>query len=115
VNTHAVSWFAGLAVLPCAAIAVQAPRTPVEAPALSALAAPVRLECDTGPIDSGPYIAHSGPMFADLDGDKKPELLVGNFKGHFQLYANAGEPNAPKLVAKGLLQAEGKDAFVKNW
>ena len=81
----------------------------------AALAAPVRLECDSGPIDSGRYFAHSGPLFADLDGDKKQELLVGNLAGHFQRYANIGEPKAPKFVAKGLLQAGGADVKIHNW
>ena len=79
------------------------------------LAAPLRLECDTGPIDSGAYIAHSGPLFADIDGDRKPELLVGNFMGHFQRYANTGEPTAPKFIAKGLLRAGGEDVKIHNW
>lgn len=105
-SMQAASWMGWSALLLCAL--PQAPRA-------AQLAAPVRLECDKGVIDSGAYIAHSGPLFADLDGDKQPELLVGNFKGHFQLYANVGEAGKPKFVAKGLLQAEGKDAFVKNW
>ena len=106
-DAHAVSWIVAVAAL----LTPQAEKVSK----LPTLAAPLRLECDTGLIDSGMYVAHSGPLFADLDGDKKPELLVGNFKGHFQLYTNVGEASAPKFVAKGLLQAGGKDAHVENW
>lgn len=107
--THAVSCLALLALLQDSA-----PKA-AQTPAQVALAAPVRLECDTGPIDTGKYVGHAGPLFADFDGDKKPDLLVGNFKGHLQLYANTGEPTAPKFVAKGLLQADGADAHIENW
>jgi hypothetical protein len=79
------------------------------------LAAPVRLECDTGPIDTGKYVGHAGPLFADLDGDGTSELLVGNFKGHFQRYANEGERGKPKFVARGMLQAAGADILIHNW
>jgi len=111
-NTRVLASMVVLVALPLA-VAQEAEKK--ARPAAPQLAAPLRLECDQGVIDSGAYIAHSGPLFADLDGDKKPELLVGNFKGHFQLYANAGETSKPKLVAKGLLQAAGKDAKVDNW
>ena len=107
-----ISWIGAIAAWNLAALQLaQSPPTP----RAIQLAAPLRLECDQGLIDSGAYIAHSGPLFADLDGDKKPELLVGNFKGHFQLYANVGELGKPKFVAKGLLKAAGKDAHVENW
>jgi hypothetical protein len=86
-----------------------------QAPRAITLAAPVRLECDQGLIDSGAFIGHSGPLFADFDGDKKPDLLVGNFKGNLQLYKNVGEIGQPKFVAKGLLKAAGVDAHAKNW
>lgn len=102
----------------CALLAVLISQVPQESksPAESrVLAPPVRLECDTGPIDTGKYTGHAGPLFADLDGDGKEELLVGNFGGYLQLYANTGERGKPKLVAKGLLQADGADAHVENW
>ncbi len=107
--THSVSCLALFALLQGTA-----PEA-AQAPAQVALAAPVRLECDSGPIDTGKYIGHAGPLFADIDGDKKPDLLVGNFKGHLQFYANTGEAGAPKFVAKGLLQADGADAHIENW
>lgn len=96
------------------AISNPLPEDPQSVPA-ARLAAPVRLECDTGPIDTGKYIGHAGPLWADLDGDGRNELLVGNFKGHFQLYADAGERGKPRFVAKGLLAAEGKEILIHNW
>ncbi len=107
--THVVSCLALLCLLQD-----RAPKAP-QAQGQFALAAPVRLECDTGPIETGKYVGHAGPLFADFDGDKKPDLLVGNFKGYLQLYTNIGEPGAPKLVAKGLFQADGADAHIENW
>ncbi|MEO6709706.1 MAG: hypothetical protein ABI054_07490 [Planctomycetota bacterium] len=103
------TWLAALLLVP------QLPPTTEGAkPVL--LAAPLRVRNSVEEaIDSNPYGCHSGPLFADLDGDGKSELLVGNLKGHFQLYANVGEPGAPKLVARGLLKSAGKDAHVENW
>ena len=81
----------------------------------SGLAAPIRLEADGAPVDSGKYTAHSGPLFTDVTGDGKADLLVGNFRGHIQVYANVGEASAPRFESRGLLQAEGKDLRIHNW
>ena len=76
---------------------------------------PVRVEADGAPIDTAKYTGHSGPLFADVDADGKGDLLVGTFKGNVLLYRNTGTASEPRFTAAGLLQADGKDAFVKNW
>ena len=76
---------------------------------------PVRLEADGQPVDSGEYVAHSGPLFTDVTGDGNADLLVGNFAGHIQVYANVGGTRAPRFEGRGLLQAEGEDIRIHNW
>ena len=76
---------------------------------------PVRLKAGEKFIDSGEYTGHSGPLVADLDHDGKPDLLVGNFNGHIQVYMNRGTRQEAKYVDGGLLQAEGTDVKIPNW
>ncbi|MFI5401409.1 MAG: hypothetical protein ACHQ1G_00515 [Planctomycetota bacterium] len=76
---------------------------------------PVRLEAGGVVIDTGKYIAHAGPLFADYDGDGKADLLVGNFKGHIQLYKNVGTRVAPEFKDEGLLSVGGEPVLIHNW
>jgi len=58
------------------------------------LAEPVRLVADGKPIDSG-Y-----PFLGDLDGDGRPELLMGGDRtGRLLVYANVGTATNPRLGA----------------
>ncbi|MFO0982610.1 MAG: hypothetical protein U1E76_12900 [Planctomycetota bacterium] len=77
--------------------------------------APVRLKAGDACIDTGQDIAHSGPQLFDLDGDQLPDLVVGNFRGTFQIYKNVGTSTAPAFASKGFLQADGKQVKVPNW
>jgi hypothetical protein len=72
-------------------------------------ASPVRLTADgvAVRVDSPGYAA---PCWADIFGDGKKHLLVGQFaKGKIRVYKNLG---AGKLAAGTWLQAGGKEAEV---
>ena len=70
---------------------------------------PVRLKADGVPIrvEAPGYAA---PCWADIDGDGKKDLLVGQFaKGKIQVYKNLGDG---KLAAGDWVKAEGGIAEV---
>ena len=70
---------------------------------------PVRLEADGGPVrvESPGYAA---PCWADIDGDGRKDLLVGQFRGgKIRVYRNLGDG---KLAAGEWLKAEGAVAEV---
>jgi hypothetical protein len=76
-----------LALLPIAA--------PAE-PARSALAPPVQLLADGKPIDVD--IGHAAPCVADVLGEGKPQLLVGQFgDGKLRIYRNLGTAKEPRF------------------
>jgi hypothetical protein len=70
---------------------------------------PVRLEGGGEPVrvESPGYAA---PCWADVDGDGKKDLLVGQFNGgKIQVYKNLGDA---ELAAGSWLNAEGKVAEI---
>ena len=73
---------------------------------------PVRLEADGTPIamESPGFAA---PTFVDVDGDKKKDLVVGQFKGgkmHF--FKNVGTAEAPKFAKGDWIKTGDKEAVV---
>jgi len=76
---------------------------------------PVQLTAGGTVIDTGKDIAHAGPLLADYDGDGKPDLLVGNFKGHIQVYRNVGTRVTPEFKDEGLLSVNGEPVLIHNW
>jgi len=70
---------------------------------------PVRLEAEGVPVrvESPGYAA---PCWADIDGDGKKDLLVGQFnEGKIRVYKNLG---GGKLAAGAWLKADGIDAEI---
>jgi hypothetical protein len=78
----------------------------------SILEPPVRIHADGAPIDTGDNWGHSGPCFADFDGDGLKDLVVGDFSGKFHFFRNVGKPKDPRFTRVGYLQSGGQDARV---
>jgi hypothetical protein len=73
---------------------------------------PTRLSADSGVIDSGDALGHSGPWVEDVDGDGRRYLVVGDFSGLFRFHRNEGTDRQPRYAAAVNLQAGGVDAKV---
>ena len=101
--------------IPGLAIAAGVLCSPILAQESDELLPPVALKAGDKLIETSEHTAHSGPLLHDLDGDGKLDLLVGNFRGHIQVFTNVGTGTRPKLEDKGLLHADGKILKIKNW
>ena len=65
-------------------------------PASEELLPPFRVEAGGSPIDV--TIGHAAPLVADLDGDGKPDVLVGQFgSGKLRIYHNQGSQTEPRF------------------
>ena len=75
-------------------------------PAPTELAPPLRLQAAGQPINVD--IGHAAPFVADLRGDGKMVLLVGQFgQGKLRLYPNIGTKSDPKFDNFEWFQAGG--------
>jgi hypothetical protein len=70
------------------------------------LAQPFRVVANGDPIDVD--VGHAAPFFADFDGDKLPDLLVGQFGGgKLRIFRNEGSSAEPKFVRSAWFQCAG--------
>jgi hypothetical protein len=77
------------------------------------LSPPFRILSDDSPIDV--EIGHAAPLVADLDGDGKLDLLVGQFKeGRLRIYRNIGSNNDPRFASFAWFQAGGANGKVPS-
>ena len=75
-------------------------------PAPTDLGAPVRLMAQGQPINVD--VGHAAPFVADLKGNGKRVLLVGQFgEGKLRLYPNVGSKSEPRFEKFEWLQAGG--------
>jgi hypothetical protein len=79
--------------------------------AAPSLSSPAPLMAGGKPISV--EIGHAAPFIADLDGDGKRELLVGQFRdGKLRIYRNQGTDTEPRFEAFTWFQAGGKEGKV---
>jgi FG-GAP repeat len=75
------------------------------------LAPPTRIEVAGKPIDTD--VGHAAPFIGDIDGDGKPDLLVGQFgEGILWVYKNEGDAKSFKLAAGTKFKDGKKDGTV---
>jgi hypothetical protein len=96
-----------------AAAALAAPPALADEPTGPRLAKPVQIQAGGKPISV--EVGHAAPCVADIHGDGKPVLLVGQFGGgKLRVYPNKGTRAEPRFDAFTYLQAGGKEASVPS-
>ena len=74
--------------------------------AWAGLKTPFPITAKGQPIDV--EIGHAAPWVADFNGDQKPDLLVGQFRGgKLRLYPNMGTARAPRFTTFAWFRAGG--------
>src|SRR5688572_25313048 len=76
---------------------------------------PVRLLSEGVPVNQREKLLYPSPVLLDLDGDKQPELVVGDLRGKLRVYKPAGKRGELTWGKGTVLQVKGKDLVVPNW
>ena len=99
-------WTSALTAAAAVALPAAAFAAADDAPAAkSQLAAPVKIDAEGGPIDIT-EVGHAAPFFADVDGDGKRDLLVGQFGGgKLRIYKNQGTDREPRFAKYDYMKA----------
>ena len=100
-------------ILSVGAIFSPSPSPAPDSPGVVKLAAARQILAAGKPISV--EIGHAAPAWADIDGDGKEELLVGQFgDGKLRVYPNDGTRENPSFGSYSYLQAGGADASVPS-
>jgi hypothetical protein len=59
--------------------------------------------------------AYAAPTIFDFDNDGLQDLIVGTYKGEFRFYKNTGTKKIPVYNNFTFIQANSKNAKIKNW
>ena len=95
------------AALLLAAVSAAPPAEKAPAGLAPELAPPIKLTAGSKPIDV--EVGHAAPCVADLKGDGKPCLLVGQFgEGKLRVYPNLGTKAEPRFDKFEWFRAGGK-------
>jgi hypothetical protein len=75
------------------------------------------IKADNKVIDCSYYGAtsYAAPTIFDFDKDGLDDLIIGTYEGEFRFYKNTGTKNAPVYNDFTFIQANGKNAKIKNW
>jgi hypothetical protein len=74
---------------------------------------PMLIKAANKMIDCTP--AYAAPTIFDFDKDGLQDLIVGTYKGEFRFYKNTGTKKIPVYNNFTFIQANGKNAKIKNW
>lgn len=75
---------------------------------------PIQVQADGQPVATEAP-GYAAPTMADVDGDGKADLVVGQFmKGKMHVFKNIGTVKAPKFGKGSFIMCEGEPALVPD-
>ena len=86
--------------------------------------APVRLTVDDAPLNADKKVMYISPTLHDVDGDGKPELIIGGVSGELEIHANTNVAQDGSSALQGdpiwgpretFEDSSGKAIRITNW